>query len=138
MSGINGTIMAYGQTSSGKTYTMSGGSSPETYGVVPRVVGQLFSAIDTAMAECDLSVQLTFLVQVGTYVYVCIKRVFMQVLFVRDVIISWNLFVFRSLTWRSTTKKCSTCWVRLQWRSLCAKRGRASSRFQSANSACCV
>jgi kinesin family protein 5 len=43
MEGINGTLLAYGQTSSGKTHTMSGvAGDPEAVGVIPRAVEDLF------------------------------------------------------------------------------------------------
>lgn len=39
MDGFNGTIMAYGQTSSGKTYTVQGISNdPKKKGIIPRMV----------------------------------------------------------------------------------------------------
>lgn len=40
LDGFNGTIMAYGQTSSGKTYTMQGPdlNSWEEKGIIPRIV----------------------------------------------------------------------------------------------------
>eukprot|EP00906_Rhabdomonas_costata_P014871 RCo021335 len=43
--GYNGTIMAYGQTGAGKTYTMSGGSDFKQRGLVPRVVMHVFNEI---------------------------------------------------------------------------------------------
>ena len=46
MEGINGTILAYGQTGAGKTYTMSG--DPESYelrGIIPRAISQVFQEI---------------------------------------------------------------------------------------------
>ena len=42
MEGYNGTIMAYGETGAGKTYTMSGAT--ENYrlrGVIPRAIAQV-------------------------------------------------------------------------------------------------
>ncbi|KAK3244409.1 hypothetical protein CYMTET_45974, partial [Cymbomonas tetramitiformis] len=44
--GFNGTIFAYGQTSSGKTHTMRG--SPEEPGVIPRSVQDVFSKIEAS------------------------------------------------------------------------------------------
>ena len=41
--GYNGTIVAYGQTSSGKTHTMSGDSKEP--GVIPLTVHQIFEEI---------------------------------------------------------------------------------------------
>ena len=43
--GINGIIMAYGQTSSGKTYTMQGKSDGSKPGIVQLVADQIFSEI---------------------------------------------------------------------------------------------
>ncbi|GJT35309.1 kinesin-like protein KIN-1, partial [Tanacetum coccineum] len=47
---INGTIITYGQTGAGKTYTMEGGNILETgdgkKGLLPRVVDELFEAIN--------------------------------------------------------------------------------------------
>ena len=44
LSGINGTVMAYGQTSSGKTHTMSGTETDP--GVMTRAVEDIFAAVD--------------------------------------------------------------------------------------------
>ncbi|KAI6177457.1 Kinesin-like protein [Aphelenchoides bicaudatus] len=48
LNGFNGTIFAYGQTSSGKTHTMEGnmeeGNSPN-HGVIPRIINDIFSHI---------------------------------------------------------------------------------------------
>ncbi|XP_077134233.1 centromere-associated protein E isoform X2 [Ranitomeya variabilis] len=41
--GYNGTIFAYGQTSSGKTYTMMG--APNNLGIIPQAVGEVFKII---------------------------------------------------------------------------------------------
>ncbi|XP_070156906.1 kinesin-related protein 4 [Polyergus mexicanus] len=43
VSGFNGTVFAYGQTSSGKTYTMMG--TPEELGIIPLAVEYMFDAI---------------------------------------------------------------------------------------------
>lgn len=43
VNGFNGTIFAYGQTSSGKTYTMMGTS--EEPGIIPLAVEHIFDAI---------------------------------------------------------------------------------------------
>ena len=45
--GFNGTIVAYGQTSSGKTHTMSGdGQEP---GIIPLTIHQIFGEITAAV-----------------------------------------------------------------------------------------
>ncbi|XP_022079908.1 kinesin heavy chain-like isoform X1 [Acanthaster planci] len=46
LEGYNGTIFAYGQTSSGKTFTMEGVLNDETYmGIIPRIVQDIFNHI---------------------------------------------------------------------------------------------
>jgi len=46
--GYNGTILAYGQTGAGKTFTMNGGTqSYQHRGVVPRSLGHLFRSIQS-------------------------------------------------------------------------------------------
>ncbi|XP_039050073.1 kinesin-like protein KIN-7N [Hibiscus syriacus] len=47
--GFNGTAFAYGQTSSGKTFTMNGSSSDP--GIIPRAVNDLFQIINTIDRE---------------------------------------------------------------------------------------
>ena len=46
LSGYNATVFAYGQTGTGKTFTMQGGDTTETAGIGPRAIGQLFEEID--------------------------------------------------------------------------------------------
>ena len=50
LEGFNGTIFAYGQTSSGKTHTMQGPNieNIEMQGVIPRMVRTVFNRIDAA------------------------------------------------------------------------------------------
>jgi kinesin family protein 5 len=46
LDGYNGTVLAYGQTSSGKTYTMQGEMSSEnTMGIIPRMISHVFDFI---------------------------------------------------------------------------------------------
>lgn len=48
LEGYNGTIMAYGQTGAGKTYTMSGGSQNYKFrGIIPRAISQIFNEIQS-------------------------------------------------------------------------------------------
>ncbi|KFW74658.1 Kinesin-like KIF9, partial [Manacus vitellinus] len=42
--GYNGTIMCYGQTGAGKTYTMTGATKYEHRGIIPRAIQQVFQA----------------------------------------------------------------------------------------------
>lgn len=46
MEGYNGTIFAYGQTGTGKTYTMEGVEGEEGLGVIPRAFRQIFEKIE--------------------------------------------------------------------------------------------
>lgn len=49
LEGYNGTILAYGQTGTGKTYTMSGNpDSPETRGIIPNTFAHIFGHIAKA------------------------------------------------------------------------------------------
>ena len=46
--GFNATILAYGQTVSGKTYTMGGGDgSYENIGIIPRALSMVFECMET-------------------------------------------------------------------------------------------
>ncbi|VDK35579.1 unnamed protein product [Taenia asiatica] len=68
LEGYNCTIFAYGQTGTGKTYTMTGERSDPlrytwetdpTAGIVPRALNQIFSTLDSM--GCDFSVRVSFL-----------------------------------------------------------------------------
>ncbi|XP_058088243.1 kinesin-like protein KIN-5C [Magnolia sinica] len=69
LEGFNCTIFAYGQTGTGKTYTMEGeckkskggtkGQLPQDAGVIPRAVKQIFDTLESQNAE--YSVKVTFL-----------------------------------------------------------------------------
>ncbi|KAK6147232.1 hypothetical protein DH2020_018144 [Rehmannia glutinosa] len=69
LEGFNCTIFAYGQTGTGKTYTMEGeckrskggpnGGLPPEAGVIPRAVKQIFDTLESQNAE--YSVKVTFL-----------------------------------------------------------------------------
>ena len=63
MEGFNGTVLAYGQTSSGKTHTMSG---PDMYieelrGVIPRMVSYVFGMIENASEEIEFTVKVSMI-----------------------------------------------------------------------------
>ncbi|OQS03526.1 kinesin [Thraustotheca clavata] len=63
LEGYNATIFAYGQTGTGKTYTMegfnsSGGSSLEDRGIIPRAIEQIFMHI-----QANVSARMRFLVR---------------------------------------------------------------------------
>uniref|UniRef100_A0A5B7A4Y4 Kinesin motor domain-containing protein n=1 Tax=Davidia involucrata TaxID=16924 RepID=A0A5B7A4Y4_DAVIN len=65
LEGYNCTIFAYGQTGTGKTYTMEGGARkkngefPSDAGVIPRAVRQIFDILESQCAEYSMKV--TFL-----------------------------------------------------------------------------
>jgi len=47
LQGYNATMIAYGQTGTGKTYTMEGFTSEEERGIIPRATEEIFSHIQT-------------------------------------------------------------------------------------------
>lgn len=52
LQGYNGTILAYGQTGTGKTYTMSGNpSAPELKGIIPNSFAHIFGHIAKATED---------------------------------------------------------------------------------------
>ena len=53
LGGFNSCVFAYGQTNSGKTYTMLGGEGDEA-GIMPRVIDHLFQTIDAQMGAAPL------------------------------------------------------------------------------------
>jgi kinesin family protein 5 len=63
LEGYNATIFAYGQTSSGKTYTMEGPSivDPDLRGIIPRTVGALFQGVAEADANIEFTVKVSFI-----------------------------------------------------------------------------
>jgi len=68
--GYNGTIFAYGQTSSGKTHTMQGPdiTDPKMRGVIPRVVEAIFETISNAEENMEFTVR-------GSYVEIYLERI---------------------------------------------------------------
>ncbi|EXJ79097.1 kinesin family member 11 [Capronia epimyces CBS 606.96] len=60
MTGFNCTIFAYGQTGTGKTYTMSGdmtdtyGLLSDAAGIIPRVLYSLFQKLESDQVECSV------------------------------------------------------------------------------------
>ena len=60
LDGYNGTIFAYGQTSSGKTHTMSGQVEDiELQGIIPRMVRTVFNRIEHASEDIMFSVHVS-------------------------------------------------------------------------------
>ncbi|GIQ85414.1 kinesin-like protein [Kipferlia bialata] len=62
MQGYNGTIFAYGQTSSGKTHTMQGPDidNPDDRGIIPRIISHIFEAIGGSKAHLEFTVQVSY------------------------------------------------------------------------------
>eukprot|EP00499_Haloplacidia_sp_CaronLabIsolate_P015076 CAMPEP_0196775410 /NCGR_PEP_ID=MMETSP1104-20130614/4010_1 /TAXON_ID=33652 /ORGANISM="Cafeteria sp., Strain Caron Lab Isolate" /LENGTH=612 /DNA_ID=CAMNT_0042145575 /DNA_START=68 /DNA_END=1902 /DNA_ORIENTATION=- len=58
LQGYNATIFAYGQTGTGKTYTMEGFNSAEERGIIPRAIEQIFHHI-----QSNVSPRVRFLVR---------------------------------------------------------------------------
>lgn len=62
LNGYNATIMAYGQTGAGKTYTMLGASeSYEHRGIVPRSISEVFQELEKRGGEDRFEVRVTVL-----------------------------------------------------------------------------
>ena len=60
LSGYNGTIFAYGQTSSGKTHTMQGViHDEELQGIIPRIVKDIFDRKDAMEEDENLKFTIT-------------------------------------------------------------------------------
>lgn len=62
LEGYNGTILAYGQTGTGKTYTMSGNpESPQTKGVIPNTFAHIFGHIAKAKENQKFLVRVSYM-----------------------------------------------------------------------------
>ena len=63
MEGYNGTIFAYGQSGSGKTYTMYGNDiqDNENKGLIPRIVEDIFTYVENADQNISFQFKLSFL-----------------------------------------------------------------------------
>eukprot|EP00002_Diphylleia_rotans_P005576 TRINITY_DN1474_c0_g1_i4.p1 TRINITY_DN1474_c0_g1~~TRINITY_DN1474_c0_g1_i4.p1 ORF type:complete len:689 (-),score=135.14 TRINITY_DN1474_c0_g1_i4:497-2563(-) len=61
LEGYNGTILAYGQTGAGKTFTMVGGTENYKYrGVIPRAIAQIFADVQNR-PESAFTIRISFL-----------------------------------------------------------------------------
>ena len=63
MQGFNGCVLAYGQTSSGKTYTMMGDDiyDLKAMGTIPRMVSTVFQHIERADEHIEFTVKVSYL-----------------------------------------------------------------------------
>ena len=61
MSGYNGTIFAYGQSGSGKTYTMYGNDlyDDNLKGIIPRIVEEIFKRVEKSDKNIDFQIKLS-------------------------------------------------------------------------------
>jgi kinesin family protein 5 len=61
LAGFNGTIFAYGQTSSGKTFTMQGPSlhDKEMKGLTPRMIEEIYNTIEIMPETTEFLIQLS-------------------------------------------------------------------------------
>jgi len=61
LQGYNGTILAYGETGSGKTYTMTGPSSSyDERGITPRAISHLFRLIDACAGDMRIETRVSY------------------------------------------------------------------------------
>merc|ERR1719340_525250 len=59
--GYNGTIFAYGQTSSGKTHTMEGVmENPDLQGIIPRIVNDIFNHIYSMEENLEFHIKVSY------------------------------------------------------------------------------
>lgn len=61
LAGFNGTIFAYGQTSSGKTFTMQGPDlhDKEMKGLTPRMIEEIYNTIETMPETTEFLIQIS-------------------------------------------------------------------------------
>lgn len=61
LAGYNGTIFAYGQTSSGKTHTMEGViGDPTKQGIIPRIVNDIFNHIYSMEVNLEFHIKVSY------------------------------------------------------------------------------
>lgn len=63
LEGFNGSVLAFGQTASGKTHTMQGPDieDPELQGIIPRMVKTLFDKIESASEDIEFTVKISMI-----------------------------------------------------------------------------
>ena len=61
MAGYNGTIFTYGQSGSGKTYTMYGEDifNENSKGIIPRIVSEIFNRMEKIEGDVDFTIKLS-------------------------------------------------------------------------------
>nr|CAH7730775.1 unnamed protein product [Callosobruchus chinensis] len=69
LQGYNGTIFAYGQSGTGKTYTMIGDArNPDQKGIVPNIFSHIFAQISLANHDISYAVTVTYLEIYNEYI----------------------------------------------------------------------
>ena len=71
MQGYNAAIIAYGQTGTGKTFTMEGGSDNVSQGIIPRAIEDMFSSIENDCAPRSKYLVRASYLQIYNEVRVC-------------------------------------------------------------------
>lgn len=61
LQGFNCTIFAYGQTGTGKTFTMEGSSAESEMGIIPRTFNQIFERIENASESEEYMIRVSML-----------------------------------------------------------------------------
>lgn len=62
LEGYNGTILAYGQTGTGKTYTMTGNpDSPQSRGIIPNTFAHIFGHISKCQGNQKFLVRVSYM-----------------------------------------------------------------------------
>jgi kinesin family protein 20 len=55
LQGQNGLLFTYGVTNSGKTYTVQGGNTPGSAGIIPRTLDAIFNSVDGLQGDGKVS-----------------------------------------------------------------------------------
>jgi len=63
LNGYNGTVLAYGQTGAGKSFTMMGNDIDDdvSKGIIPRIVEQIFMSIRASSTSMEFSVRVSYM-----------------------------------------------------------------------------
>ncbi|KAF2874607.1 P-loop containing nucleoside triphosphate hydrolase protein [Massariosphaeria phaeospora] len=63
LNGYNGTVLAYGQTGAGKSYTMMGSDIDDEVGkgIIPRIVAQIFASILVSPSNIEYTVRVSYM-----------------------------------------------------------------------------
>ena len=77
--GYNGTILCYGQTGAGKTFTMTGSSTEYKYrGIVPRAVAQVYHEIADRFDQA-ITIRISYVEIYNEMVSLLVSKMFLDV-----------------------------------------------------------